>query len=276
MVVDDEVEAAEEIKDYLTQAGFDCLDAYNMAGALKALDNDPKIKLALVDVKMPGGDGFAMMERLKSKINNNRLGIILFSGHAGEDDIIRALRRHAMDFIRKPIDMAELVTSVRRALVSLNKNAAAPVSIAYSEAAGMAREFLKKLEELVEDKTLSEEIINGGNARATGRSIGLLKRSYREQRHFAPLKMKIDPALLMMFELYEPSNADGIAVTALCNSGNTAQTTALRRIQDLEKSGYVERQIDHRDKRRAILRFTKKGVAAMEAYARAVFRPTAE
>ena len=275
LVVDDEVEATEEIRDYLAQAGFDCLGVYSMHAALKALDNDSRIRLALIDIKMPGGDGFALMDRLKPRLANSNFGVILFSGHAREDDVIRALRQHALDFLRKPIEPMELVNSVRRALASLDKGAASAVSSAYSEAAGLAREFLKKLGELVEDKALSEEVISGGRvALATGRSINLLKRSYREQRRFSPLKLRIDPALLMLFELYDPSNAAGIAVSALCSSGNTAQTTALRRIQDLEKNGYIERQDDAADRRRAILRLTKKGADAIEGYARAVFSPT--
>ncbi len=276
LVVDDEVEAAEEIKDYLLQAGFACLETYSMPNALKAIDNNPSIRLALIDIKMPGGDGISLMKRLAAATTGDKLGVILFSGHAREDDVVAALRGRALDFLRKPIDPKELVVSVRKALKTVEQKPSATFSAAYSEATALAREFLKKLGELIEDKTLSEEAMSGGSVTgAAGRGVKLLRRSYQKQKLFRPLKLKIDPGLLMLFELYDPSNVEGIAVTNLCISGNAAQTTALRRIQDLERAGLIERSDDKGDRRRAILRLTKKGADAVESYAREVFSPTA-
>ena len=273
LVVDDEPHAVQEICEYLEDANYSCIKASDAQAAIHLIEADNQIRLMLLDVKMPQMDGLELMDKIQQRIGP-RLGVILFSGHSGEDEIIKGMRGKALDFLRKPINPTELLESIKKATEAMNKVYSKRVSSAYSEATGLAKEFLQKLEELVEEKALTEKD-KAQKVRSTQRVLDLIKRSYQHQQTFKSLRLKIDPALLMLFELYHPSNSRGIAVTALCHSGKTAQTTALRRIQDLEMAGYIKRKGDSKDKRRAVLTLTQRGIDALDGYARVVFNPAA-
>jgi len=271
LVVDDEDAAAQEICEYLEDANYKCLKATDSQVALQLIQSDSQIKLILLDIKMPKMDGIELMKKIQPKIGT-KLGVIMFSGHSGETEIVEGMRNNAMDFLRKPIEPKELLKSIKNAIANLNKSSSKQVSNAYSEATTLAREFLQKLEQMVEEKNLTEQNSNPPT-RSTQRVLDLLKKSFQKQRDFGEISLRIDPALLMMFELYHPNNSQGISVTALCNSGKTAQTTALRRIQDLEVAGYVKRKDDAKDKRRAVLTLTQNGIDAIDSYAKSVFSP---
>lgn len=68
----------------------------------------------ILDMKMPGMDGAALQEELLRR--GNRMPIIFLSGYATIPMTVRTIRSGAVDFLIKPVDGAELLASVRKAL----------------------------------------------------------------------------------------------------------------------------------------------------------------
>ncbi|MDH5588450.1 MAG: response regulator [Gemmatimonadota bacterium] len=74
--------------------------------------------LAILDVKMPGMDGFELLQRLRKSPNYSRTPIILLTSMGSEADIVRGFDLGADDYILKPFSPTELMARVRRLLGS--------------------------------------------------------------------------------------------------------------------------------------------------------------
>jgi len=82
-------------------------DAYNWAV-------DSSFELAILDVKVPGMDGFEVLERLRAIPRFNSTPIVMLTGLGGEVDVIRGLELGANDYMLKPFSPTELLARVRR------------------------------------------------------------------------------------------------------------------------------------------------------------------
>jgi diguanylate cyclase (GGDEF)-like protein len=88
------------------------MDGESGIALAKSLDPD----LILLDIDMPGLDGFEVCHRLKTDPATLKIPVIFLSGHASSEQKIRGLELGAMDYITKPFDPAELRARVRVAL----------------------------------------------------------------------------------------------------------------------------------------------------------------
>lgn len=70
----------------------------------------------LLDLEMPGMDGFAVLEQLKSDPITREIPVIVLSSNEDTDSKVRGLDMGAIDFVTKPFDLAELRARVRTAL----------------------------------------------------------------------------------------------------------------------------------------------------------------
>jgi len=111
LVVDDE----ENIRDLCSRAleNYHILEADNGRDALHIL-NHKHVDLVLVDVMMPIMNGLDLLQQVKDK-DAEQL-VIVMTGYADKDIILRALKAHADDFIQKPINLLQLKTSIAQAL----------------------------------------------------------------------------------------------------------------------------------------------------------------
>lgn len=113
LVIDDELPVTTLLGRRLEQEGFTCQLAYNAEEALQYLRED-SFAAALVDVRMPGRDGIALLEELKAL--DPDLAAIMVTAIKDRESAVRAMRLGAEDYIVKPFDLDEVVTSLRRAL----------------------------------------------------------------------------------------------------------------------------------------------------------------
>ena len=112
LLVDDDPTLLSVLARRLTREGFDVRTASSGQGALAALDRSWPA-LVVVDVMMPGMDGFELCRRIKRIAD---LPIIVLSAvDAGEAKVL-ALQEYAEDYIVKPFDSDELVARVQRIL----------------------------------------------------------------------------------------------------------------------------------------------------------------
>lgn len=75
-----------------------------------------KPDLILLDILMPGIDGFEVLSRLKADCNTKDIPVIILSALNSNKDIVRAYEMGAKDYITKPIIMEKLINSVARNL----------------------------------------------------------------------------------------------------------------------------------------------------------------
>lgn len=112
-VVDDEPVIRSLLERLLSIAGYDVRTYPDGEAALDACKQEA-FDLVITDLRMPGLDGFKLMEHLKSE--RPALPVIVLTAHGDVDNAIQALRRQACDFITKPFDTCNILSSVRRVI----------------------------------------------------------------------------------------------------------------------------------------------------------------
>ncbi len=112
LVVDDEQEIAELVAVYLKKEGFEVFTAQTAAEAREAAVGG-KISLAILDVMLPDGDGFALCREFKARY---RFPIIMLTARVEAKDKIAGLELGADDYVTKPFNPLELVARVRALL----------------------------------------------------------------------------------------------------------------------------------------------------------------
>jgi DNA-binding NtrC family response regulator len=112
LVVDDEESIRKLLKSRLEREGHDVVVASNAEEAEKAFDSGAEVGVVVTDLKMPGRDGFALMDSLKKKRPATK--VIVITGHGEKEVAVQALRQGASDYLEKPFDMDEISHSVQR------------------------------------------------------------------------------------------------------------------------------------------------------------------
>jgi CheY-like chemotaxis protein len=107
LVVDDEPCFREVVGDILAADGFHILSASNVEEAFSAIQQE-KPSMILTDQMMPDVDGLAFVHRLRANPDWADIRVIVVSAKAQEEDIDRALRAGADDYLVKPFSAGEL------------------------------------------------------------------------------------------------------------------------------------------------------------------------
>ena len=111
LVVDDVPLNILLIKKMLSQYTFEIRTANSGQAALDAIA-EKKVDLLLLDLMMPGIDGFEVIRRLRAADDTKDLPIIILSALNSEQDISKGFQLGANDFINKPIILEKLINSV--------------------------------------------------------------------------------------------------------------------------------------------------------------------
>jgi len=111
IVIDDEPTILRTIAEFLRDQGHEVQAFGEGASALAHVEREP-VDIVVSDIKMPGIDGFQVLEQVK--LLSPQTEIILVTGHGDIDGAVRALRSGAFDFFTKPIDLRDLMFSLER------------------------------------------------------------------------------------------------------------------------------------------------------------------
>jgi len=111
LIVDDLWSNLELLEAIFTNAGFEVFSARDAYSALSIFESH-KIDLAVVDIMMPGMDGYELCKKLKSLTERYFFPVILLTALTDRDSRITGLRCGADDFISKPFDTTELIIKV--------------------------------------------------------------------------------------------------------------------------------------------------------------------
>lgn len=115
LVIDDEVLNRELLRSYLEMEGYHVLEAINATQGRKLLQEENP-DLILLDVMMPGEDGFSLCQYVKENRQEPFLAVILVTALHDKENRIKGLSVGADDFLSKPIDRVELMIKVRNML----------------------------------------------------------------------------------------------------------------------------------------------------------------
>lgn len=128
LIADDEARIRRLVSDFLKRDGHTIVEAADGAEAMRILENrHAGLDLAILDVMMPGMDGFEILHELRAQESGGkRLPVMLLTARAEDADQVRGLEGGADDYVTKPFSPIVLAARVR-ALLKREGRTGAPV-----------------------------------------------------------------------------------------------------------------------------------------------------
>ena len=122
LVVEDEASIRELIALNLQMGGYQVLEAGSAEQGLALLSQGQKCDAAVLDVMLPGMNGFSLCETIRRDDPN--IGIIILSAKSMEQDKIRGLSIGADDYMTKPFSVSELLARIEALCRRVNRGTA--------------------------------------------------------------------------------------------------------------------------------------------------------
>ena len=116
LIVDDEKPICDLIDMNLTAAGYSCVAVQDGLAAIDAVEKNT-FDLVLLDIMLPGADGYDVMEYIKPY----KVPVIFISAKHEVKDRVKGLKLGADDYLIKPFDVTELLARVEAVLRRYNK-----------------------------------------------------------------------------------------------------------------------------------------------------------
>ena len=130
LIADDEARIRRLVSDFLKRDGHTILEAADGKAALELIENRrPTLDLAILDVMMPGMDGFEVLREVREQESGEKhLPVMLLTARAEDADQVRGLEGGADDYVTKPFSPIVLAARVRT-LLKREGRAASPLEI---------------------------------------------------------------------------------------------------------------------------------------------------
>jgi two-component system, NtrC family, nitrogen regulation response regulator GlnG len=202
-VIDDDRSIRWVLEKALTKAGMQVTSFSNANGVMEALERgQPEVVIS--DVRMPGMDGFVLLEKIKQTYPD--LPVVIMTAHSDLDSAVSAYNSGAFEYLPKPFDIGEAVDQVERAC-KLRREARASNdgdSVSHAEIIGAApamQEVFRAIGRLARSNITV--LINGESG--TGKELvahALHKHSPRAGQPFIALNMAAIPRDLLESELF--------------------------------------------------------------------------
>ncbi len=110
LIMEDEVNIRSFVVINLQRAGYEVVEAGAGDEALERLQQHPDVGVAILDIMVPGIDGFEVCRRIRA--TNKQMGVIMLTARTQEMDKITGLMTGADDYVTKPFSPAELTARV--------------------------------------------------------------------------------------------------------------------------------------------------------------------
>jgi excisionase family DNA binding protein len=114
LLVDDDPRVREYMRINLELEGYSVVEAGSAEEGMAALESDKRPQLILLDVMMPGTDGWEMLQRIQER--HGSIPVIMFSGQVEDQSVADAQKRGASGFVGKPFDPKQLIERAKQVL----------------------------------------------------------------------------------------------------------------------------------------------------------------
>lgn len=112
LIVDDVPKNLQVIGNHLSNENYELVMTTSGEAALKAIKEEPP-DLILLDINMPGIDGYQVCKELKESEHYNDIPIIFLTARADEEDLVKGFEVGAVDYVTKPFNKSELLARVK-------------------------------------------------------------------------------------------------------------------------------------------------------------------
>jgi two-component system, NtrC family, response regulator AtoC len=129
LVIEDDDAAREALCEFLATAGYRVKPLRDGAEALAAVEGS-RLDAVLLDLVIPEPDGFEVLRQIRSR--DPRVPVVVMSALSQAEDVVRAMKLGATDYLPKPFEISELNLVLRRALQGPKRR---PLDVAESRAA---------------------------------------------------------------------------------------------------------------------------------------------
>jgi len=249
LIVDDDAAILDQLAECFSVSGVASATETNALVALKRIAQGLRPAVVLTDLRMPDLDGLHFAQKLNLLPPEIRPEIIFMSGHADMKDAIEAIRLGARDLLVKPIDRDKILRSV--------------------EAAKLVHAQSRQRTAPVEEGPESRPSVAGasGDADVRRNALMTLRRVRKVRSKYLPEELFSDPCWEMLLDLYDSRlSGEDVTVTGLGVTSGVPMSTALRRIQELQRHRLIERIEDRSDKRRQLVTLTPDGLRAIDNF----------
>ena len=189
LVIDDDVELCKLVTRYLTQEGFQ-IQSVNAGASGAELALSGNYALIVLDVMMPGVNGFDVLRRIRA---HSRIPVLMLTAKGDALDRVLGLEMGADDYLPKPFNPQELAARIRAILRRAKPDApvGAPITVGDIEIDSRAR-VVRRAGEIVNVTTVEFDLLEA-LLRAAGQVVGR-ERLTRDVlgREFSPFDRSID------------------------------------------------------------------------------------
>jgi adenylate cyclase len=206
LVAEDHAESRQILYDVLTTVGYQVTLAENGDVAVAATFRELP-DLVILDVNMPGKDGFAVVEALKQDPATNQIPIILLTAQSQVDNRVKGLGLGAEDFISKPYSPKELLARVDARLRTKLE----------TDELRKQRQLLRVMFERFVSPEVVEALMRNPEAARLGGAVREITVLFADLEGFTSLSERLDPqTLLSILNQYH-----GLLVTYIKRNGGT-------------------------------------------------------
>lgn len=197
-VVDDDESVRESLSSLLRSAGMR-VEVFPSALEFLNHNNLQAFSCVVLDVRMPGLDGFGLQDRLSAM--GQDIPIIFITGHGEVPLAVRAMRAGAIDFLNKPFEDTDLLNAIELALSHLS----------FTSHERLEMTELRALYDTLtsREKQIMAEVALGKLNKAIAFDLGVTESTVKVHRHNVMHKMRLKsiPALTMAMQRLKSSNA---------------------------------------------------------------------
>ncbi len=120
LIIDDDPTHHLIVGNYLKKSGYDAIHALDGEQGLKMLE-ERKPHLVLLDIQMPGMDGFQLIRKIKKDKSGHHVAVIFLTALKRQEIITKGLELGADDYIVKPFDRSELLARIKAVLRRMDR-----------------------------------------------------------------------------------------------------------------------------------------------------------
>jgi DNA-binding NtrC family response regulator len=209
LIVDDEASLRTALFRALDRKGYQVITSASYKEAETVSQSDKPLDLALLDLRLPDGDGIELMGKLRAVHPN--IQVIILTGHASIETAVEATRKGAFHFVTKPCNLDEIMTLVDRALShsqlakeNQHLRHALHKKYQFDNIIGQSEPILEVLS-MIEKVAQSDSTVLIMGESGTGKELvakALHYNSNRSQEAFIPINCGAIPAELLESELF--------------------------------------------------------------------------